>query len=96
VNAVSLETDAEGVEVRLGELRGVHSVTSRGDDRLTPGFVDWAVECEPGVVSTPAIIEACLAAGWVIASVGPEHRSLENVFQDLQDRQIAEREAQAQ
>lgn len=96
VIGVSLERDADGVEDRLGEIQGVRSVTSRGDDRLTPGFIDWAVECEPGVASAPAIIEACLAAGWTIASVGPEHRSLESVFQDLQERQIAEREEQAQ
>jgi ABC-2 type transport system ATP-binding protein len=96
VIGVSLERGADGVEGRLGEIQGVRSVTSRGDDRLTPGFIDWAVECEPGVASAPAIIEACLAAGWTIASVGPEHRSLESVFQDLQERQIAEREEQAQ
>jgi ABC-2 type transport system ATP-binding protein len=94
--ALSLERGADDVEHRLGEVEGIRSVTARGDDRMTPGFVDWAVECASGASPTPAIIEACLAAGWTIGSVAPEHRTLESVFQDLQQRHITEQEAQPQ
>ena len=96
VIALSLERGADDVERRLGQLEDIRAVTPRGDDRMTPGFAAWAVECASGSSPTPAIIETCLAAGWTIGSVAPEHRTLESVFQDLQQRQITEREAQTQ
>lgn len=96
VIALSLERGADDVEGRLSAIEGVRSVTGRGDSRMAGGFADWAVECDSDSSPTPAIIEACLAAGWTIGSVGPEQRTLESVFQDLQERQIAEREARTQ
>ena len=40
----------------------------------------------------PGLIEACREAGWALASVAPEQRTLESVFKQLQEEHIAKQD----
>jgi ABC-2 type transport system ATP-binding protein len=87
---LALVAGAEGVEAALRGIAGVRSV-----ERRSAGFADaidgreldvWSVNCEEGTAPVSDIIEIAREAGWRIAGVAPESRTLESVFQQLQER----------
>lgn len=62
----------------LGGIDGVTDVTQLAQDA-------WGLRFSGETPPVAAIIAACTKAGWTIASVGPEHRTLESVYKELQD-----------
>jgi ABC-2 type transport system ATP-binding protein len=87
--AISVDGPAADVEQRLNQVPGVVSVHCHGDDPRSPGFqafsAAWAGERPP----VAGLIDACREAGWPLASVAPEQRTLDSVFKDLQQEHIA-------
>lgn len=65
------------VAKQLGAVDGVTEVSALGADT-------WGLRFQGETPPVPAIITACTKAGWTIASVGPEHRTLESVYKELQ------------
>ena len=70
----------------LGRLEAVVEVLPLEADGDNDAYaVHWSGDVAP----VPAVIKAATEAGWTIASVAPEQRTLEHVFQDLQRDHIA-------
>ena len=91
---LTLRGDPQGVESRLGAVDGVRSVAP-ALSRSSVGETTWTVQCAAaGLV--PAIIEAANGAGWEIAAIGPEERTLETVFQNLQEVRAVQLQADEQ
>jgi ABC-2 type transport system ATP-binding protein len=88
---LALESGAENVSTRLRTIAGVRSVERRPDgagaDATGRELSEWSVECDEGVAPVSDIIEVAREAGWTIAGVAPEGRTLESVFQQLQEQQ---------
>jgi ABC-2 type transport system ATP-binding protein len=87
---LSLGPGAADVESRLARVPGVRAVTARGPDPRDRSFSVWALACDPGSPPVPAILDAARAAGFTVGAVGPESRTLESVFEELQSRRAAE------
>ena len=64
---------------------GVSEVQALGEDPVAPGFHRYAIGSGP----TDEILKAALEAGWNVGSLAREHRTLEQVMKDLQDREVA-------
>jgi ABC-2 type transport system ATP-binding protein len=82
--------DARDVEARVGGLEGIRSV-SRSEAAVSAAaggadFLGWSVECADGVTPIPAILDVANQSGWKVGAVAPESRTLESVFQELQER----------
>jgi ABC-2 type transport system ATP-binding protein len=73
------------VVARLRKVPGVSEVQALGEDPLAPGFHRYAIGSGP----TDEILKAALEAGWNVSSLAREHRTLEQVMKDLQDREVA-------
>jgi hypothetical protein len=58
------------------------------------GFEAFAVECADGQMPVPAILDAARFAGWTVGAVGPEARTLDSVFQELQEQHAEQLRAQ--
>jgi len=91
--AVALSLSRDGVDPsevreRLGRIAGVVSIEHRGEEPAQPGFDVWRVACRPGALPVEAILETSREAGWRIGAVGPERRTLESVFKELQDQHV--------
>ncbi len=84
---VSLEAGAREVAERLGRFGSVRRL---GPDQRLPGFDLWHLGCEDPAQASPAVVELAREAGWRLGAVGPDHRSLEQVFQELHDHAIGE------
>ena len=87
---VCLEAGAVGVEERLSQLEGVRNVASRGVDPVDRNFAVWGVEYHGDSSPVEAIIDTARAADWTIGAVAPETRTLESVFEELQNRRAHE------
>jgi ABC-2 type transport system ATP-binding protein len=87
-----LAPGAKDVVRTLGGLKGVVEVVA-----LPPedGNDAWAVRHEGDAAPVPAIVEAATKAGWTIASVAPDRRTLQTVFEELQQQHIARRGGEA-
>jgi ABC-2 type transport system ATP-binding protein len=81
---LSVQT-TDDVAARLRKVAGVGEVKTLGEDPLLPGFQQYAI----GSGSASDIVKAAVEAGWTIGSLGREHRTLEQVMKELQDREIA-------
>jgi ABC-2 type transport system ATP-binding protein len=96
---LALLPGGEGVETRLRGIAGVRSVERRSagsaGDVAGRDLDVWSVSCEEGAAPVSDIIEVAREAGWTIAGVAPERRTLESVFQELQERH-AEQQRHAQ
>ncbi len=88
---LALESGAENVSTRLCTIAGVRSVERRPDgagaDATGRELSEWSVKCDEGAAPVSDIIEVAREAGWTIAGVAPESRTLESVFQQLQEQQ---------
>ncbi len=92
----TLRTDAEPgrVTAALEGLDGVASCESLGGRGVPEGCRRYAItpESEGGSVDSlidsliDRIIDAVRSEGWAIVSIGPENRTLETVFKELQAR----------
>jgi ABC-2 type transport system ATP-binding protein len=87
---MSLPADASDVEGRLAGVAGVRGAVARGPDPRDPSFALWSVQCGPGAPPIGALIDASRAAGWEIGGVAPETRTLESVFEELQQQRASE------
>ncbi len=87
--AISIDGAAGEVERGLGQVPGVVSVRCHGDDPRSPGFKSFTAGWQGGRAPVSGLIDACREAGWPLASVAPEQRTLESVFKDLQEEHIA-------
>jgi ABC-2 type transport system ATP-binding protein len=74
--------DPARVRECLGRIPGVLGAEPRGREPAQPGFDTWRIACLP----VQSILEAVRDAGWRIGAVGPERRTLESVFKELQDQ----------
>lgn len=82
-------TDAARV---LGRVDGVVEVTAgEADATKSTWMVRWSGASAP----VPAIITAATAAGWTLHAIGPEQRTLETVFKELQAEHIARKGGKA-
>ena len=98
---LTLAAGAADVETRLCGIAGVRSAKRRsgavGRDASGRDLDTWSVSCEEGAAPVAEIIDVAREAGWTIAGVAPEGRTLESVFRQLQERQAEQqRRAQAQ
>lgn len=85
---VSVRRATPGVEAVLRGIDGVHEVVARGDDPQQPGFDRYALRSDrPFPVA--AVLERATDRGWEIGGVAPERRTLESVFQSLEQAHIA-------
>jgi ABC-2 type transport system ATP-binding protein len=85
----SIRADAEASEVRsvLEGLDGVSACEALGTDSRNAGAHRFALTPDgerDGIVD--AIVDCVRSRGWAVASVGPENRTLETVFKELQTR----------
>ncbi len=87
---LSLAADASDAESRLAAVPGVLGVTARGPDPRDRRFGLWSVSCEPGAPPVGALIDAARGAGFEIGAVAPETRTLESVFEELQQQRASE------
>ncbi len=76
-----LGDDAQGVPSALAGVEGITAVT-RGV--AAGGTVAWHLEWSGAAAPVPGIVEAASKAQWRVHAVGPEQRTLEMVFKDLQ------------
>jgi hypothetical protein len=65
-------------------------VSAQGPDPRDRSFSQWSVACDPGAATVAALIDASREAGWEIAAVAPETRTLESVFEELQRERARE------
>ena len=93
---LSLADGAADVAGRLSGIEGVLSVTGGEPDPRQRGYETWKVSCGPGTTPVPAILEAAGAGGWKVGAVGPETRTLESVFQELQQERAEELRAKVE
>jgi ABC-2 type transport system ATP-binding protein len=77
----------DDVAARLEKVPGVAEVQALGEDPRLPGFQRYAIGSQTQTASE--VVKAAVDAGWTIGSLGREHRTLEQVMKDLQDREIA-------
>jgi ABC-2 type transport system ATP-binding protein len=77
----------------IGAIPGVAAIEPLGDDPAVPGVRRFALTAP--VEAAPAILKAAVAAGHEVASLGREHRTLERVFQELQDKELARQRIEA-
>jgi ABC-2 type transport system ATP-binding protein len=87
---VSVGADATGVESRLAAVPGVLAVSARGSDPRDSSFGLWSLRCAPGSPPVDGIVDALRGAGCTIGAVAPESRTLEGVFEELQNRRANE------
>jgi len=81
---LSVQT-TDDVAGRLRKVPGVAEVQAIGEDPIQPGYQRYAI----GSQETGAILKTAMDAGWKIGSLGREHRTLEQVMKELQDREVA-------
>jgi ABC-2 type transport system ATP-binding protein len=93
--AISVDGGPGEVERGLARVPGVVSVRCHGDDPRSPGFKSFTAAWQGERPPVAALIDACREAGWALASVAPEQRTLESVFKDLQEEHIAKQSKQA-
>jgi ABC-2 type transport system ATP-binding protein len=87
-----LKPGATDVIRKLGGVEGVTEIIPLGTVDRGDGYaLRWHGDEAP----VQSIIAAATQAGWTIQSVGPEQRSLEQMFREAQIRDAAERQAQA-
>jgi ABC-2 type transport system ATP-binding protein len=77
------------VPAAFRRIPGVTDVQTLGEDPMNPGSQRFAVASADDRPRTTEILKAGMEAGWTIASLGREHRTLEQVMKELQDREIA-------
>jgi ABC-2 type transport system ATP-binding protein len=95
-NTLRLVVNAEAeVDRALGGTEGIARVRRLGEEPGKAGQVAWAIDCAPGTNPTPAVLSAAHRADWQISAVGPELRTLDGVFRQLQQDHIARQEAAA-
>lgn len=87
----------DGADVRgvLSRIDGITAVRGIGPDPDTAGSTLWSLDFADGSRPTPAILDAAHAAGWRIAAIAPEQRTLDGVFKQLQQEHIARLEGAA-
>lgn len=83
-----LKSGATDVARKLGGVAGVTEVQPLGPTDHGDGY---GIRWHGDEVPVPAIIAAATQAGWTIQSVGPEQRSLEQLFREAQQRHAASR-----
>ncbi|HMV65536.1 MAG TPA: ATP-binding cassette domain-containing protein [Myxococcota bacterium] len=81
-----IKPGAADVARALGGVPGVSEVLPLGTVDHGDG---WAIRWHGDEVPVPGIIAAATKAGWTIQSVGPEQRSLEQMFREAQQRHVA-------
>lgn len=72
----------QGVGAALRRVAGVTGVEPLGADQDH----DLYAVAFDGALPVPAVIAAAQAAGWTLGGVAPEQRTLDTVFQELQDQ----------
>jgi ABC-2 type transport system ATP-binding protein len=89
--AVSLASDlADDARVArcLEALDGVVAVTGLGVDDSSPDSCVFRLDCQPGASVVQKVIDVCRDEGWSIMGIGPERRTLEVVFRELQSEHL--------
>jgi ABC-2 type transport system ATP-binding protein len=81
---LSVEDGSTGMEQTLTALPGAETVTFEGPDATLPGFSTWRVTGDPSTLSSADIAQAVHRAGWKLAALAPERRTLEGVFRELE------------
>jgi len=78
----------EGANVKsvIAELTGVTDVKKLSNAN---GFDTWAIDVDVPERATSQILSAGMDAGWTIGSVGPENKTLDAVFRQLQADYVA-------
>jgi ABC-2 type transport system ATP-binding protein len=87
---------AGGIESRLAAVPGVRGVTRRGPDPRDRRFTVFGVQYAAGAPPVSGIIDAASAGGFELGAVAPESRTLESVFEELQNRRASELRARAE
>jgi ABC-2 type transport system ATP-binding protein len=88
---LSLADGARDVQSTLASIDGVREVEPTGADPAREGYAQWTLTCTSSTPPTPEIVRTAVAAGWDVAAIGPESRSLEEVFRTLLDRHGADK-----
>lgn len=86
---LSIESGTKGVQAKLRGIDGVGEVKSMGNDERLPGHEAWAINCESDTPLTPHILSTAIEAGWSIGAIGPQVRTLDGVFKQLQKDHVA-------
>lgn len=95
-NVLRLSVD-DKADVRGGltKVPGLSSIRRVGADPAVPGNTVWGLDCAPGAMPAPAVLDVAHGAGWRVTALAPEHRTLDGVFKQLQQEHIARQEATA-
>jgi ABC-2 type transport system ATP-binding protein len=86
---LSVASDTTGVQAKLRGIDGVGEVTSLGADERLPGHEAWVIDSESDAPLTPSVLSAAMEAGWTIGAIGPQVRTLDGVFKQLQKDHVA-------
>jgi ABC-2 type transport system ATP-binding protein len=92
---VSIAAGTTGVEAALQTLPGVSGVRALGPDAAHPGFERFVVEHGGDPQPGPAVARVVRERGWSVAAIAPESRTLESVFEELQEQHIARHRKEA-
>jgi len=82
---LSVHAGTSGIEAALTALPGVDSIEDLGPDAHIQDCHRYAVS-DPDHALVQPILDLARDNGWSIASIGPENRTLETVFKELQAR----------
>lgn len=91
---MSVRLDAD-VQSGLVNVEGVRTARRLGTDPHNEGHVLWAIECDDGARPAPALLALAHEKQWPLQSLAPAVRTLESVFAELQEQDIARKEALA-
>ncbi|MEZ4322165.1 MAG: ATP-binding cassette domain-containing protein [Myxococcota bacterium] len=81
---LTVQSPPADIAAVLAKLEGVSGVEALADDVRVPGGRRFALSATAGLV--PRLLELAREQGWTVVAVGPEHRTLETVFKELQNR----------
>ena len=83
---VRSDASAEAVSQVLAGLEGVQACESLNADGLPAGSHRFALTPDDDADLVDAVVDAVRANQWTLSAVGPENRTLETVFKELQTR----------
>ena len=83
---VAIESTATNVAVLLGKVEGVSDVEKLGE---AGDLTRWRVTSKAATELCPALFDALRTTTWKIGELRPEPKTLERVFRDLAQQEVA-------
>lgn len=81
---ILLSAKGDGIGPALAALPDVQQVEDLGADPRHEGFDRYALTGGGAPAHVAALLDLARTNGWMVASIGPEERTLETVFKELQ------------